>query len=99
MKSFMSITDIQRLLNPLCEKFFGEGHTISLEKIYREIFQQIEAQAKSLFEQAEKEDKQFLQTFTFICTLCFDIYTKKQLLEHLIDRQFQPESQEKPKKK
>ena len=38
-----------------------------------------------VFEQAEKEDKQFLQTFTFICTLCFDIYTKKQLLEHLID--------------
>lgn len=113
MKSFMSITDIQRLLNPLCEKFFGEGHTISLEKIYREIFQQIEAQAKYLtkdvirkfdhsmevFEQVEKEDKQFLQTFTFICILCFDIYTKKQLLEHLIDRQFQSESQEKPKKK
>lgn len=112
MKNFMSITDIQRLLNPLCEKFFGEGHTTSLEQIYREVFGQIEAQKKNLtkdvirkfdasmkaFEQTEGEDKEFLQTFTFVCMLCFDIYMKKQLLERLIDRQFQP-AEENPKKK
>ena len=37
------------------------------------------------FQDAPKEDQEFLQHFAFICMLSFDVYMKKQLIEKLID--------------
>lgn len=41
--------------------------------------------ASEIFPDAEEEDRQFLQTFSFICLLSFDVYVKKQVIEKLID--------------
>ena len=41
--------------------------------------------ASDIFPDAAEEDRQFLQTFSFICLLSFDVYVKKQVIEKLID--------------
>ena len=38
-----------------------------------------------LFENADELDKEFLQTFAFICMLSFDVYMKKQIIVQIID--------------
>lgn len=38
-KNILSISDIQKMLNPLTEKFFDEGSKPNLDYIYKEIFQ------------------------------------------------------------
>lgn len=98
-KSILSINDIKSLLEPLTEKYFDSSKEISLETIYKEIFDLENEQlailkddvmerlnrSTELFENADDVDKDFLQTFTFICMLSFDIYTKKQIIEQIID--------------
>lgn len=98
-KSFLSIGDIQSILNPLTEKYFMKGNGLNLEEIYEEVFgleaEQIENLKVSLkrdFERAGKtfaeeseEDKEYLQLFSFICILSYDIYIRKQIIEKLID--------------
>ena len=37
-KNILSISDIQKMLNPLTEKFFDEGYKPDLDYIYKEIF-------------------------------------------------------------
>ena len=37
------------------------------------------------FTDTPQEDQAELQRFAFICMLCFDVYMKKQLIEHMID--------------
>ena len=41
--------------------------------------------AQETFSDAATEDQEFLQTFSFICMLSFDVYVKKMLIEKLID--------------
>jgi hypothetical protein len=43
--------------------------------------------ADKAFEQFSDDeiDKEFLQFFTLVCTLIFDVYLKKNLIENLID--------------
>lgn len=101
-KSFLSISDIQSILGPLVEKFYGGKNPISLEFIYKEVFsfekEQVEALTKDVirkFGKAEKtftqvkdsSDREFLVTFSFICMLSFDVYVKKMIIEKLIDQQ------------
>lgn len=97
-KGFLSIGDIQVLLSPLSEKYFTEGHD-RLDKIYDEIVQTEKAQlsklledvessfklSKSTFEDYPEEDRDYLQLFSFICMLSFDVYLKKQMIEQIID--------------
>lgn len=98
-KGILSIGDIQALLNPLTEKFFHAGSEIKMEDIYDEVFSlekgKIEALKKDVkkmyeesvntFQKAEEEDKEFLQRFSFICMLSYDVYVKKLLIEKMID--------------
>ena len=42
--------------------------------------------ARASFADAPEEDREFLQIFSFICMLSFDVYLKKQLIEELIDK-------------
>lgn len=98
-KGILSITDIQALLNPLTEKYFQNDENFNIEAIYNEVFSleqgQVDKLAKDItdkfnisrrtFESAE-EDQKFLQLFSFICQLSFDVYVKKQLIEKLIDQ-------------
>ncbi len=98
-KSFLSIGDIQKLLEPLTSRYFHNEGEPDMETIYEEVFSlekgQIERMKADLieswrisgetFQDTSEEDRQFLQTFSFICMLSFDVYVKKQVIEKLID--------------
>lgn len=99
-KNFLSISDIQSILGPLSERFFGERQDITLEQIYDQVFNtqihSINAQAKDLIDKWKNaqttfsdvknpEDKEFLDMFSFICMLCFDVWMKKNIIENIID--------------
>lgn len=103
MKNILSISDIQSILGPMTEKFFGDDSKVKLEDIYNEVFRIGQKQAMTLskdvvrtFERSKttftrengEENEQFLQMFSFISMLCFDVYMKKQLIEKLIDDNF-----------
>lgn len=47
--------------------------------------------AFSDLEDLDEEDADFLQKFTFICLLNFDVYTKKLLIEKIVDSMKKPE--------
>lgn len=98
-KGILSISDIQTLLSPLGEKYFNSKGELSLEDIYNEVFSLEESYIEILkqdvvekfqhagetFQDAPEKDKEFLQQFAFVCMLSFDVYTKKLLIEKIID--------------
>lgn len=100
MKDFLSISDIRTALKPMTERFFNNPDGISLSDIYDTIFQLEKKEAESIpqdilriyelaesaFPDADPEDEDCLKTFAFICSLSFDVYIKKQLIERLLDR-------------
>lgn len=100
LKNILSISDIQKLLNPLTDKFFNKEKLPDLEYIYSEIYNMEKAQiaslskdvvertqvAKEAFLDVEnEEDKDFLQLFSLVGLLSFDVYMKKNIIESLID--------------
>ena len=100
LKNILSISDIQKLLNPLTDKFFNREELPDLEYIYSEIYNMEKAQiaslskdvvertqvAKEAFLDVEnEEDKDFLQLFSLVGLLSFDVYMKKNIIESLID--------------
>ncbi len=99
LKNILSISDIQTLLSPLTDKYFSASVGLTLEEIYETVFELEEKQFKAMakdvlqkyslaseqFTEEEQEDCEFLQTFSFICMLAFDVYVKKQMIEKLID--------------
>ena len=112
-KSILSIGDIQNLLEPLTERYFHNEGDFNMQSIYEEVFslerQEVEKMkqdvidkyhiASEIFPDAEEEDRQFLQTFSFICLLSFDVYVKKQVIEKLIDGLPKKETGKKHKEK
>lgn len=99
-KTLMSISDIQAVLGPLTERFFDGKGSISLEHIYKEIYQaerdrlpQITKDIINMYKKSDssfsdvtdEEEREYLQTFSFICYLCFDMYIKKEMVENIID--------------
>ena len=100
LKNILSISVIQKLLNPLTDKFFNKEELPDLEYIYSEIYNMEKAQiaslskdvvertqvAKEAFLDVEnEEDKDFLQLFSLVGLLSFDVYMKKNIIESLID--------------
>ncbi|NLL80488.1 MAG: DUF1836 domain-containing protein [Clostridiales bacterium] len=98
-KGILSIGDIQALLNPISDAFFGKESGLRLEDIYREVFTLEKPQVELLkedvidkfkkagktFEGAAEKDRDFLQMFSLICMLSFDVYVKKLLIEKILD--------------
>ena len=41
--------------------------------------------SESMFTDAEEDEKEFLQIFSFICMLSFDVYVKKLMIEKMLD--------------
>lgn len=114
LKNFLSITDIQAILHPLSEMFFGNKGEIDLESIYQEIYQTEREQSvkvakdivrkftdsQNTFSQIENEEqREYLKKFSYICMLSYDIYMKRQMLERMIDQEFLPKEDEKDAKK
>lgn len=110
-KGILSITDIQHLLEPLTERYFHTGGPLDMQSIYEEVFSLEKAQVEKMkadvietykkasgtFTEAPEEDRQFLQIFSFICILSFDVYVKKQVIEKLIDELSKKETGKKHK--
>lgn len=99
-KNILSISDIQTLLSPITEKYFRSAEDKDMTYIYNEVFGMEKSQmeqltknlirnyktARSTFEDADEEDREFLRNFSFICQLSFDVYIKKMLIEKMIDQ-------------
>lgn len=98
-KNILSIGDIQSILNPLTERYFANARDLDLEKIYEEVFSLEKGQigqlkesisgdyqrAMDTFTEEAEEDREFLQLFSFICMLSYDIYVRKQIIEKIVD--------------
>ncbi|MCI9072215.1 MAG: DUF1836 domain-containing protein [Lachnospiraceae bacterium] len=98
-KGVMSINDIQVLLKPITDKYFGGAEAFDLEAVYQEVFgmerEEVELlkedvrrnylKAQQTFQEAPQEDREFLQKFSFICLLSFDVYVKKLMIEKMVD--------------
>lgn len=98
-KSILSISDIQSILNPITDKYFGGKGDYSLQDIYNEVFGLEYQETKNImkdlakkfntshatFPDATEEEAELLRTFSFICMLSYDVYVKKTLIEKLVD--------------
>lgn len=108
-KNILSIRDIETLLSPLTDRFFHTDSDINLTSIYEEVCSfekgRIEELQKNVtemyensfdsFKNASEDEQEFLQLFLFICTLSFDVYVKKQMIEKMIDLLPEPEKKKK----
>ncbi len=111
-KGILSISDIQKLLQPITERYFANGRDFDLSRVYEEVFSlerdqkdvlkaDVEGKfqtAQQTFEDAPEEDREFLKIYSFICMLSFDVYVKKLLIEKMIDGFTDKNGQEKKKK-
>lgn len=98
-KGILSINDIQELMAPITDNFFNTEEEFNLETIYETVFglekSQTDAMKKDIvekfriaegtFQDAPEDSQEFLQIFSFICMLGFDVYMKRLLIEKMID--------------
>lgn len=98
-KNLLSIKDIETLLKPLTDKHFQTDSELSLADIYNHIcsleiaqiaplqeeIKETYARAEQCFTDAPEEERAQLQLFSFICSLSFDVYIKKMIIEKLLD--------------
>ena len=113
-KSILSISDIQSILGPITDRYFGnDTGDYSLEDIYKDVFglehQETVNIMKDLakkfktsmntFEGASEEEADLLHTFSFICMLSYDVYIKKTLIEKIVDQMTASAPQDSPKGK
>ncbi len=101
LKNFLSIRDVKTTIQPMAKMFFGNEDNISLDDIYSGIFAIEEkasyamakdvmrkfVESKRAFSEVEGEkEREYLQVFSFISMLSFDVYLKKNLIENIIDK-------------
>ncbi len=107
-KGVLSINDTSEILGNISRIGFGAGKDTRLEEIYNEVFAMEAGQikllrkdicdklnlAESTFTEVEGDDRDFLQFFSFICLLSFDVYVKRMLIETAIDSYFNEQEKE-----
>lgn len=107
-KSFLSIGDISSILNPITDEYFNNQDGKNFSDVYQEIFSLQNEESKALireifqkynrtkkaFSDAPEEDQEMLQKFALICSLSFDVYIKKMMIEKIIDNDLSPKSDE-----
>lgn len=98
-KGVIPMNEIQTLLAPITERYFTGDQELNLESIYREVFRMEKGQiallkedVKEKFQESAKtfpdaaaKEQEFLQKFSLICLLSFDVYLKKLIIEKLVD--------------
>ena len=104
LKNMMTISDIQTIIKPLSDMFYGKDGDLSLEEIYLRIFQMEEKHSnyvtqdimkrfkdsKKIFPEIKDEkQRDYLSQFAFMCMLSYDIYMKKSLIERMVDTTLQ----------
>lgn len=95
LKNFLSINDIQNLLQPMTDSYFQNNNSISMSDIYSDLFAleqqygiKVRESIHEVYNIADKQfdtDNDYLKTYAMITMLSYDIYAKKQLVEKLID--------------
>lgn len=99
-KSILSINDIKTILGPITDNYFDDTSKISLTDIYNviyttenDIYESVKNDildkiqiSKNTFSDSSKKDKDFLQLFSLISALSFDVYIKKQMIEAIVDQ-------------
>lgn len=99
-KNIMSIGDIKVLSEPMRKDGFAAGTDFGVENIYdgiltvgenrvadlkEDLYAKYETSLK-LFQDVPEEDREYLQLFSYVCLLSYDIFVKKLLIERIIDR-------------
>ncbi len=100
LKNFLSINDIQSIINPLSEHFFHEDSKLSLSEIYnkvvdieednmstqvKDIIKKLKESTAAFSDVEDPDEKELLTNFAFICMLSFDVWVKKTIIENIID--------------
>jgi hypothetical protein len=104
LKNFLSISDIQKIIEPIKEDYFhAEKNGLTLSDIYdmvvvneeknissqvNDIIRKLKISMESFEDIEDEEDKKILTNFMFICMLSFDVYLKKTIIEDIIDDTF-----------
>ena len=111
-KNLLSINDIQSLLNPLTEHYFGNKAGFNMEDVYNEVFNLESTESEKLlkdlgkkyalsretFRKFPENDQEFLQNFSFICLLSYDVYIKKMIIDNINSQNSKTNKKENSKK-
>lgn len=95
LKNFLSIGDIQSLLEPMTDTYFQAESGIGMMDIYKDLFKleteygvKVRESVQEVYEIAQRDfpiEDDYLKTFAMITMLSYDIYEKKQIIERLVD--------------
>lgn len=108
-KNIISMKDIETLLKPITESYFQSEGDINIARIYDEVCAFEKERTKLLqkdielmynnsmetFADVDVENRDYLQFFSFICSLSLDVYVKQLLIEKLIDATVTPAAETK----
>ena len=108
-KNIISMKDIETLLKPITESYFQSEGDINIARIYDEVCAFEKERTKLLqkdielmynnsmetFADVDVENRDYLQFFSFICSLSLDVYVKQLLIEKLIDATVAPAAEAK----
>ena len=113
-KNFLSINDIQSILAPITKRFSHSENGRNLNTVYEEIFQRqyenidfevrdmirkLRDSNKAFADIEDDEERKLLSNFAFICSLSFDIWVKKSVIESIIDKDMMDQKKSNSKKK
>lgn len=113
-KNFLSINDIQSILAPITKRFFHSENDRNLNTVYEEIFQRqyenidfevrdmirkLRDSNKAFADIEDDEERKLLSNFAFICSLSFDIWVKKSVIESIIDKDMMDQKNRTAKRK
>ena len=91
-KTILSIKDIETILTPITEKYFDTDSAVDVASIYEEVCEAYETSQNTFkdMEGLSDSDREYLQLFSLISSLSFDVYAKKALIERIIDELPEP---------
>ena len=109
LKNFLSISDVKRIVEPMQQMFYGSDSDITLGEIYHRIVETEKDVAQDLGKDVmnkflvsrgafddvkDPDEREFLNIFSFIAMLSFDVYLKKAMIEKIIDELLVPAQEE-----
>ena len=113
-KNFLSIKDIQSILAPITKRFFHSENGRNLNTFYFEIsqrqYENIDFEVRDMIRKLrdsnkafadieDDEERKLLSNFALICSLSFDIWVKKSVIESIIDKDMMDQKKSNSKKK
>lgn len=97
-KNILTIKDIESILSPIINDSFNSTNSEELDTLYKKICKLEKSQMDPFIDELKthyknveelfpdkKQDDEYTKLFAFICSLSFDVYMKKLLIERLVD--------------